>query len=69
MVTTFSIPAPLAGHGKNILIADEPKVFKNAIIKLIKNKNLAKKIGDNGKKLIQNRFTDQIVINKLKKIL
>ena len=56
-------------NGENILIADNSHTFKQAIIDLIKNKNLAKKISDNGKKLITTYFSDKVVINKLKKML
>jgi len=56
-------------NGENILIADSVSTFEQAIINLIKNKNLAKKISNNGKKLITTYFSDKAVINKLKKIL
>ena len=56
-------------HMKNIFIADTPTEFKKAISLLIEDKKLAKKIGDNGKKLIQNYFSKNAVIDQVKKIL
>jgi len=54
---------------KNILIANTPTEFKNAISLLLKNKRLAKKIGNEGKKLISNHFSNDIVSNKISEIL
>ena len=56
-------------NGENILIADKKEVFINSIIKLTEDKNLAKKIGDNGKKLINLNFSESIVIDKLNNII
>lgn len=54
---------------KNILIANTPTEFKNAICLLLENKSLAKKIGNEGKKLILNHFSNDIVSNKISEIL
>tara|TARA_B100001250_G_scaffold414335_1_gene452047 strand:+ start:3235 stop:4401 length:1167 start_codon:yes stop_codon:yes gene_type:complete len=54
---------------KNILIADTPSEFKEAICLLIKEKGFAEKIGNAGKKLILNHFSNKIVSNKLSQIL
>ena len=54
---------------KNIFIANSPLEFKNALCILIKNKQLAAQIGKEGQRLIQEHFSDQIVIKKLRHIL
>ena len=54
---------------KNILIADDKNEFTMSIIRLIKNKKLAKTIGDNGKKLIESHFSDLVVNEKLNNII
>ena len=56
-------------HKKNIFIADTPNEFYRAICLLIKDKKLAKKIGNNGRNLIKTHFSKQVVINKINKIL
>lgn len=54
---------------QNILIANSPSEFKEAICLLIKDKKLAQQIGNEGKKLILNHFSNEIVINKLSRVL
>ena len=49
--------------GENILIADEPEDFKNAILKLLKNPKYATEVAANCRNLIQNNYS----INKLEK--
>ena len=56
-------------HGENILIANHPDDFANAIHRLIENKKLAQKIGENGKQLIRKHFSKKYAINKWKKII
>ncbi len=48
-------------HGKHILIANTSKSFTTAILKIIKDKNLGKKISQNCYNLVKSNFT----INKL----
>ena len=56
-------------HLENIIIANTPREFCNAISLLIENKKLAKKIGQNGQLLIKNYFSKQFVINQLNNII
>ncbi|MAQ31442.1 MAG: hypothetical protein CMD26_01735 [Flavobacteriales bacterium] len=56
-------------NGYNILIADTVKDFAQAINKLVRNKQLAKKIGNNGKKIIQKHFSKNYVSSKWEKII
>ena len=53
----------------NILIANTPHEFEQAIYLLIENKKLAKKIGTNGKQLVKSFFSKKFAINKWKKII
>ena len=55
-------------HNENILIADNPSDFANAIHKLIENKSWARQIGENGKNLIKQNFSKKSIIEKWKKI-
>ena len=54
---------------KNIIIANKPDDFKKAILKLINNKNFAKKIAQGGQELIQNHFGSQILLKKWQEII
>tara|TARA_Y100000589_G_scaffold74329_1_gene67713 strand:+ start:50796 stop:51977 length:1182 start_codon:yes stop_codon:yes gene_type:complete len=56
-------------HNHNIVIANTPEEFKEGIQSLINDKDLAKKIGTNGQKLIQEKFSQKSVIDKVKTIL
>ena len=53
----------------NILIADTINEFEKAIYLLIEDKKLAKKIGENGKKLVEAFFSQKFAINQWKKII
>ena len=54
---------------KNIMIADHPIDFANAIHTLIENPAMAKKIGNNGRTLIKRYFAKNSIIKKWKKIV
>ena len=56
-------------HLENIIIANTPDEFCNAISLLIENKKLAKKIGKNGQLLIKKYFSKNFVINQLNNIM
>ena len=49
---------------KNILIADEWDEFANKIIALLNNNHLAKKIGANGRKLVEEKYNWKNVVEK-----
>jgi len=55
-------------HNKNIIIADNPDDFADAIHKLIENKSWARKIGENGKILINTYFSKKSILDKWNKI-
>ena len=56
-------------HGKDILIADTPDSFFQAIELLINNKSYAKKIGINGQKIISKYFSEKVVVNKIDSLI
>ena len=56
-------------HGKDILIADTPDSFFQAIELLINNKSYAKKIGINGQKIISQYFSEKVVVNKIDSLI
>jgi len=48
---------PNAKDGENILIANTPKDFAEKVILVIKDENLCKKIGKNGRQFVQKNYT------------
>ena len=54
---------------KNILICEDEFDFKKYIIKLKKDKNLFNNISKEGKKLIKNYFSSEIVIKNWKNLI
>lgn len=50
--------------GKNILIADNPKEFSKAIKLLLENKKLYKKISENARKLVEDKYDSKKEIEK-----
>ena len=51
--------------GENILIADSPEDFCNAIINLYSNPDEAKKIGNNARKLVNQEHSSKKIIEHL----
>ena len=56
-------------NGHNILIANTAQDFSKAINKLVSDKKLAQKIGNNGKKIVQKYFSEDCVSSKWVKII
>lgn len=55
--------------GENILIADTPKDFALAIIKLLKSSKLRKRIGYMGKELVKEKYSLEANRKRLKKLI
>jgi len=55
--TTLGAEGLPVSHGKNILIADSPDEFANAIVKLIKNRELANNLAENLHSLVCSKFS------------
>jgi glycosyltransferase involved in cell wall biosynthesis len=56
-------------HGVNILIANTALEFKESIMNLINDSNLALYIGHNGRELIKSKFSNNFVIKKWNQII
>ncbi|MGQ9617709.1 MAG: glycosyltransferase family 4 protein [Candidatus Aminicenantia bacterium] len=55
--------------GVNILIADRSEDFANKVIELIENEELRKSISSNGRSLVESKYSNDIVKEKLRNIL
>ncbi|GAI87691.1 unnamed protein product [marine sediment metagenome] len=52
-----------------ILVSDDKYEFAEKIISLMENPDLRNRIALNGRKLIEEKYSDKIVMNKVKKVL
>ena len=46
-------------HGENILIADEPEEFAQAVIQVMRNASLRRKLSDQGRKLVTEKYSSE----------
>lgn len=62
VATTTAAEGINCQHQQHILLADEPLPFANALIRVLKNKTYAKKMGLAARQLIENQYnlTDNI---------
>ena len=66
--TTLGAEGINVTHGDNILIADEPQDFANAVLRLLEDKTYAHELGTNGRKLMQQQYDYRVVCTPLDEI-
>ena len=67
--TTIGVCGLDLAHGKHALIADSAQEFSDAIIHLLRDKELANKIAVSGKNHIQKKFSNSLIISELTEFL
>lgn len=67
--TTLGAEGLSVENGKHILIADTPESFSSAIIELIKNPEIGKKLSENCYELIEERYSIVAAVKEARKIL
>lgn len=55
--------------GRNILLADSPQDFARACIALLENRGLRLRIGEEGRKCVEEKYSAQVVADRLNQIL
>lgn len=55
-------------HGKEVLIANSPKEFADAVIEILENPELKKNLSKNGPSLIRKKYTWNTVFNQIEKL-
>jgi len=65
VATSSALGSIEAVNCKDILIADEPNVFSDACIELLKNHTFAFEVGKNARKLVTERYDWRIHVEKL----
>jgi glycosyltransferase involved in cell wall biosynthesis len=58
-----------ATHGKDILIADTPAEFADAVLRLLDDRALRARLAANGRKLVESRYGWQLIGEKLDQLL
>ncbi len=54
--------------GENILVADNPSEFANIVLELIDNPDRAKKLGEAARRLVESRYSWEIIGRKLQEV-
>jgi glycosyltransferase involved in cell wall biosynthesis len=52
-------------HGEHLLIADDPAAFANAVLELMRNRDLATRLGKQGRNLTEERYKWESVVSRL----
>lgn len=55
-------------HGKNILIADTPEDFSKQVIRVLNDSNLRESLGTEGRKLVEEKYSWDIIGKKMDEI-
>ncbi|NSW52288.1 MAG: glycosyltransferase [Anaerolineae bacterium] len=65
VTTTVGLEGIEAISGEHVLVADDPGNFAGAVIDLLRNEQLQQTLGNNGRKLVEQHYDQQIVLRKL----
>jgi glycosyltransferase involved in cell wall biosynthesis len=67
--TTLGAEGIPVADGEHILIADEPKSFADAIVRLLEDKSLANKLAKNCQDLVKEKYSVETLLLEAKRIL
>ena len=67
--TTLGAEGLPVTDGENILIADQPREFASAVVRLLRDRELAARLGQSARALVEHRFTSQAVGAQFESIL
>lgn len=56
-------------HEKNVLIADNPNDFAQAVLRVLKDKTLRTKLSANGRRLVEERYSWEMCTSQLEQLL
>ena len=68
VTTTVGLEGIEAESGKNVLVADTPNDFAEAVLKLLDNFDLRREIAKNGRDLVVSKYDWRVVLKKVKDI-
>jgi glycosyltransferase involved in cell wall biosynthesis len=57
-----------ACQGTDVLVADRPEDFARSVISLLQDKDLQRRLSENGRRLVEEKYDWQVVLGGLDKI-
>jgi len=67
--TTLGAQGIEANHCETMLLADDPPAFVQAVVTLLHNGELRKKLAHNGRALLQQRYTSTINTEHIRQVV
>jgi polysaccharide biosynthesis protein PslH len=67
--TTLGAEGLPVTHGKNILIADDPREFADAVVRILRDRQLAASLGRAARALVEEQFTWEAAASQFERIL
>lgn len=55
-------------NGRDLILEDNPKIFAQEIVRLLKNKQIAKGLGENGKRYVRSNYDWSVIESKLSEV-
>ncbi len=68
VTTTVGLEGIQAQPGKDVLVADDPKDFAGAVIRLLNDKALQDQLSLNGRHLVESKYDWQVTLKDLEKV-
>ena len=68
VTTTVGLEGIQAQPGKDVLVEDNPVEFARSVIELLQNKQLQDQLSRNGRKLVEDKYDWQVVLENLDQI-
>jgi glycosyltransferase involved in cell wall biosynthesis len=68
VTTTTGLEGIDAVNGEHLLVADEPLEFAQAVVQLLGDKPRGQQLGENGRRLIEEKYDWQVVLPKLESV-
>ena len=65
VTTTIGLEGITAEHNRHVLIADDPAHFAEQTVRLLRDKGLQKRLGENGRLLAEQTYDWQIALQKM----
>ncbi len=68
VTTTTGLEGIDGVHGEHVLVADEPSEFASAVAQLLEDQELGRRLGRNGRRLIEEKYDWQVALPKLEDV-
>lgn len=68
VTTTVGLEGIQAQPGRDVLVEDMPIAFADAVVKLLKDKSLQDQLSVNGRRLAEEKYDWQVILNEMNKV-